>query len=101
MLVTRQWSIHDEQAQNHLKLSNMTKVRLRPIFNLNVKTRAWHILDTCRVCETLINQFLDLKNPQLESTIIKIGQETPKIWGAIEWPPPSELHDFESHQTKG
>ena len=80
MLGTWQWSILDQQAQNHLKLSNMTKVRLGPIFNLNVKTCAWHVYDTCRACETLINQFLDLKNPHLESKIIKIRQETPEIW---------------------
>ena len=28
----------------------------------------------------LANQFLVLKNPHLESKIIKIGQETPEIW---------------------
>ena len=28
----------------------------------------------------LSNQFPDLKNPYLESRIIKIGQETPEIW---------------------
>ena len=31
-------------------------------------------------CETLTNQFLDLKNPHLESKIIKIGHETLEIW---------------------
>ena len=30
-------------------------------------------------CETLTKQFPDLKNPHLESKIIKIGQEIPKL----------------------
>ena len=30
-------------------------------------------------CETLTKQFPDLKNPHLESKMIKIGQEIPKL----------------------
>ena len=34
-----------------------------------------HVSDTCRARETITNQFPDLKNPHLESKIIKIGQD--------------------------
>ena len=40
-----------------------------------------HVPDMCRIRETITNQFLDLKNPCLESKIINIGPETPEIWG--------------------
>ena len=38
-----------------------------------------HMSDTYRACGSIINQFLDPKNPHLESKIIKIGQGTPDI----------------------
>ena len=34
----------------------------------------------CRAHGTITNQFPDLKNPNLESKIIKIEQEMPEIW---------------------
>ena len=39
-----------------------------------------HVSDTCREHGSITNQFPDLKNPHLESKIIKIGLETPEIW---------------------
>ena len=39
-----------------------------------------HVSDTCRASGSIINQFLDPKNPHLESKIIKIGLGTPEIW---------------------
>ena len=35
--------------------------------------------DTCRARGTITNQFLDLKNPHLESKNMKIGQDTPEL----------------------
>ena len=36
-----------------------------------------HVSNTCRACETIPNQFLDLKNPHLESKNMQIDQDLP------------------------
>ena len=58
--------------------------------------------DSCRVHGTLENQFPD-QHPHLESKIIKIGQETPEIWGALNAQGakiPKEKLNFFSHFSK-